>query len=174
MRGSLVPIRRVALGQREQSHGTIVGTLVGINPEGQPLVYFPGAPDSQVIARIATHDPAFDGEIEQLRGRSLLLAFESRDARLPLIIGIVRETIGRRAEAPPKVSGLPQAVGTPGEPLTINGRTLVFDGQEEIVFRCGQGSITIRADGSIVIKGTRLLSRASEVNKIRGASVQIN
>jgi hypothetical protein len=30
------------------------------------------------------------------------------------------------------------------------------------------------ADGRIVIKGTRLLSRASETNKIKGASVDIN
>jgi hypothetical protein len=50
----------------------------------------------------------------------------------------------------------------------------VIEGRDEVVLRCGQGSITLRADGKIVIKGTQLVSRASDTNKIRGASVQIN
>ncbi len=169
-----VPIRGVAIKQRDQIHGVVVGTLVGVNPEGQMLVHFPGAPDAEVVARIATHDPAFASEIGALRGQSVLLAFEANERTLPLIIGIVRDTLQSPAAVKPDASPGPPTIGAPGEPLTLNGRRLVFNGQEEIVFRCGQGSITIRADGSIVVKGTRLLSRASEVNKIRGASVQIN
>ena len=51
---------------------------------------------------------------------------------------------------------------------------MIFQADEEIVLRCGLGSLTIRANGHIVVKGTKVVSRASEVNKIRGASVQIN
>jgi hypothetical protein len=49
-----------------------------------------------------------------------------------------------------------------------------LEAQEEIVLKCGEGSITLRKDGKIIIKGTHLLSRASGPNRIKGGSVQIN
>jgi hypothetical protein len=150
-------------------HGVVVGTLLGCNALKQPLVSFPGAPRAELVARLACHDPELASH-EKLAGRRVLLAFDGEDALRPLILGLVRETL---PEAPVPEAKAP----TPGEPdhsLTVNGRRLTFDAQEEIVFRCGQGSIVVRADGSIVIKGTKLMSRASQVNKIRGASVQIN
>jgi hypothetical protein len=173
MRGSPIPIRRAAIRSRAPMHGVVVGTLRGLDAKSQPLVSFPGAPFPEVAARIAAHEPAFTDGLEKLCGRAVLLAFEDNDGQLPLIIGLVRETV-ERAPRLTEAGCQPPVFGTPGQPLTVNGRALVFDAQDEIVFRCGLGSITIRADGSIVIKGTRLLSRASEVNKIRGASVQIN
>jgi hypothetical protein len=168
------PIRRAAVERRDQVRGPIVGTFLGINLERQALVRFSGAPRSVMVARIATHDPAFSGAIDKLRGRSVLLAFEANERTSPLIVGIVRDAFELPSDARPDVGPAVHDVGEPGQPLRINGRSLVFEGQEEIQFRCGRGSITIREDGSIVVKGTRLLSRASEVNKIRGASVQIN
>jgi hypothetical protein len=51
---------------------------------------------------------------------------------------------------------------------------LVLEGDEEVVVRCGQGSLTIRADGTVIIRGCKLLSRSSGVNRIKGAAVLIN
>jgi hypothetical protein len=58
--------------------------------------------------------------------------------------------------------------------VIIDGRRLVLEGHEEIVLRCGRGSITLTANGKIVLKGTELVSRSSGTNKIRGAAVNIN
>jgi hypothetical protein len=50
----------------------------------------------------------------------------------------------------------------------------VLTGDKEIVLRCGKASITLTRAGKIIIRGAYLLNRSSGVNKIKGASVQIN
>lgn len=171
-RGSPIPISRSTPEPHPSQHGAILGTLVGCDAHQQPLVSFSGAPSQELPARIATYDPELARPMIHITGRSVLLVFENGDLRRPLIVGLVRETLPEVPVQEPSRQQVP--TGSEDDALTVNGRRLVFDAHEEIVFRCGQGSIIVRADGTIVIKGTRLLSRASEVNKIRGASVQIN
>ena len=73
------------------------------------------------------------------------------------------------------MDSLPNAAVVPADDsFEINGRRVSFEGREEVVLRCGEASITLRADGQVIVKGTRVMSRASEANKIRGATVQIN
>jgi hypothetical protein len=57
---------------------------------------------------------------------------------------------------------------------SIDGRRVVLTAQDEIVLRCGAGSITLTCDGRIVVKGTEIISRSSGANKIKGAMVNIN
>ena len=52
--------------------------------------------------------------------------------------------------------------------------TLVVEARENLTLRCGEGSITIRADGRILIKGKDLVSHARRSNRIRGGAVTIN
>ncbi|UCC71421.1 MAG: hypothetical protein JSV86_13625 [Gemmatimonadota bacterium] len=51
---------------------------------------------------------------------------------------------------------------------------LVVEARKNLVLKCGDGSITIRADGKILIKGKDLVSHARRVNRIKGGSVAIN
>lgn len=51
---------------------------------------------------------------------------------------------------------------------------LHLEATEELVLRVGDGSITIRKDGKILIKGKDLVSHAQRVNRIKGGSVSIN
>jgi hypothetical protein len=51
---------------------------------------------------------------------------------------------------------------------------LVLEAKKNLTLRCGDGSITIREDGKILIKGKDLVSHAKRLNRIRGGSVQIN
>jgi hypothetical protein len=53
-------------------------------------------------------------------------------------------------------------------------RELVVEAGEALVLRCGEGSITLRADGKILIKGQDLVSHARRMNRIKGGSVAIN
>lgn len=168
-----VPIRRAASAPCQKIHGVVVGTLVGTTSGGAVLVEFTGAPEAQVIARVATHDPDFTIPA-QLVGRKVVLVFEGGEPSRPLILGLVREPVTESPANEASTAICADSIGASGQSLTVNGRRLLLEGQQEVVLRCGQGSITLRADGSIVVKGTRLLSRASEVNKIRGATVQIN
>jgi hypothetical protein len=51
---------------------------------------------------------------------------------------------------------------------------LVLEARERFILKCGDGSITIREDGKILIKGKDLVSRAERANRIKGGSVAIN
>lgn len=51
---------------------------------------------------------------------------------------------------------------------------LVLEARQSLTLRVGDGSITIRADGKILIKGKDLVSHAQRVNRIKGGSVAIN
>lgn len=51
---------------------------------------------------------------------------------------------------------------------------LVLEAREQLTLRVGDGSITIRADGRILVRGTDLVSHAKRTNRIRGGAVSIN
>lgn len=52
--------------------------------------------------------------------------------------------------------------------------TLLLEATEELTLRVGDGSITIRKDGKILIKGTDLVSSAKRMNRVKGGAVAIN
>ena len=51
---------------------------------------------------------------------------------------------------------------------------LVIEAREQLTLRVGDGSITIRADGKILIKGKDLVSHAQRMNRVKGGAVAIN
>jgi hypothetical protein len=51
---------------------------------------------------------------------------------------------------------------------------LVIEAKKNLTLKCGDGSITIREDGKILIKGKDLVSHAQRMNRIKGGSVSIN
>ncbi|HEV8263944.1 MAG TPA: hypothetical protein VGQ06_03265 [Gemmatimonadales bacterium] len=65
-------------------------------------------------------------------------------------------------------------------PTTLEGSeadapdTLVLEAKHSLTLRVGAGSITIREDGKILIKGKDLVSHAQRLNRIKGGTVQIN
>jgi hypothetical protein len=52
--------------------------------------------------------------------------------------------------------------------------TLVIEANQMLTLRVGGGSITIREDGKILIKGKDLVSHAQRMNRIKGGAVSIN
>lgn len=58
----------------------------------------------------------------------------------------------------------------------VDGRRerVVLEAQKELVLRCGKASLTLTADGKIILKGANVLSTSSGPQRIRGASVSIN
>lgn len=134
-----------------------VGRIVDVQ-EGRPRVEFGGC---RALARVAMAGLR-DTPDAMLLGHPVLLVLENGDPALPIIVGLVSDVLPR------------SAAGLTNESFEIYGRRVSFEGREEVVLRCGEASITLRADGQVIVKGTRVMSRASEVNKIRGATVQIN
>ena len=161
-----VPLLRADLDARVNILGPVMGTIATVNPDGRPVVQFEGSA-MPVIARVAASMCASGSA--PAAGSSVILIFENGDRQLPVIVDFVRDSL-----APPAVSqSFTQNQGFTSS-FELNGKRVVLEGKEEIVLKCGLGSLTLRADGQVVIKGTRLLSKASETNKVRGASVSIN
>jgi|SRR5579863_5393043 len=67
-----------------------------------------------------------------------------------------------------------RVTGTSTTDCTLEKREIKLVAGERIELRCGNGSVIIRKDGKIILRGEEVVSRARGVNKIKGAAVQIN
>ncbi len=104
------------------------------------------------------------------RGREVLVVFQDGDRGKPIIIGVMEERLESLVQF--DVAKDEQAATT--QEARVDGKRVVIEAEEEIELKCGQGSITIRKDGKIVVKGTHLLSRSSGPNRIKGGSISLN
>jgi hypothetical protein len=163
-------LESIAYQLSESDRPTIcVGTIVQIGTDGQAMVDFPGNLVGPVEARAVITIPR-PGEEEIRDGIDVLLMFENGHEQSPLIIATVQQKICR-----PKKLATQETLQPRGSTeVLVDGKTIVFDAKDEIQLRCGKSSVTLRKDGKIEIKGTQIVSRASGVNRIKGASVAIN
>ncbi|MDY6868869.1 MAG: hypothetical protein SVT56_13390, partial [Chloroflexota bacterium] len=82
--------------------------------------------------------------------------------------------------AKPVIMGLIHPALTQPEPSTqalearLDGQRVVLSARQEVVLQCGQASITLTRAGKIIIRGAYILSRASGLNRIKGAAVEVN
>ena len=145
---SLAPLPRAQAAPR-----MVVGRLVATSASGEPRVDFAGNRSAGGVSARSTVPINL-----QDVGREVTLLFPEGVGG-PVITGLIVEPLAQPSQQPR---------------VELDGRTLTFTAEDQIVLRCGQASITLTADGKILIKGAHLLSRASGANRIRGGSVQIN
>jgi hypothetical protein len=88
--------------------------------------------------------------------------------------GIILGKIGTAALPREELVCPSQAVSDDGTGVGAPPDSLTIEAQKCLTLRVGDGSITIRADGKILIKGKDLVSHAQRVNRIKGGSVAIN
>ena len=148
----------------------LTGILDGVNEAGQ--VYFrPDGSEESVAVILGLAESDEDVVRAALtEQRALVLRTAGEPGQL-VLVGLLREGVaspesGTREMTLPPLETAEEAV--------IDGKVVRFEASEEIVLRCGKGSITLRKDGKIVIKGTHLLSRSAGVNRIKGGQVNIN
>ena len=156
------PVRRASRkvatpGARKAPAEATLGILVGIGPAGEAWVDLPrprrkNVPARSTVALASAHI-----------GREVLITWIDGDRDQPVILGII--------QGPGDASG--DAV-LPRVDAIVDAERIVLSGRREVVLRCGKASIALAADGSVAIKGARLLTSASGVHRIRGGAVQIN
>jgi hypothetical protein len=61
----------------------------------------------------------------------------------------------------------------PAKPAATPERTIVR-AEKELVLECGESSLTMTAEGKVLLKGVDVTSRARRSQRIRGGSVHIN
>ncbi len=154
----------------------IIGSLAGIDAQGQPLVDFPENPLTTPLVAISTLSIT-----QQHVGRNVALLFAKGNPHSPVIMGLIHSPLHdliatydttnheQHTTVEPSASS-PLSV----DDVTIDGKRVVIEGKEEIVLKCGDASITLTRAGKILIRGKYLLNRADGVNRIMGGSVQVN
>lgn len=93
-------------------------------------------------------------------GREVAVEFIGGDIRQPLILGLLH-------------GGAPSEDAT-SVALEVDGKHVAVRASEQLTLRCGKASITLDADGRIVIKGAQILTQATGSQRIRGATIQLN
>ncbi|MCY1018762.1 DUF6484 domain-containing protein [Pyxidicoccus sp. MSG2] len=154
--------------------GSRAGQLVGLDANGLPRVDFPGNTAGPVSARLATVLDAKALQEAVARRQKVVLLFENGDPGLPFVMGLIQEP-----SATPLLDALLEAspdaeAARPPTEARVDGRRVVIEGQDEIVLKCGEASITLRRNGKVIVKGTYLESRATGTHRIKGGSVEIN
>jgi hypothetical protein len=151
--------------QRCRLDGVVIGTLVGLNDSGTPLVDFSSnRTGSHVQARCTVTLSTKDV------GRAVALMFERGDSRKPIVMGLIQHP----DEIQPDFSRIIRNESQNVLDVQVDGERLILTAKQEIVLRCGKASITLTCAGKVLIHGEYLLSRSSGVNRIKGGSVQIN
>ena len=137
-----------------------VARLVAGSVPGKLIVDFDGNPhDPLATARtvVALDQRALDEAIAVRRMAVLL--FENGDARLPIVVGLVSADPGASLLsallAPAPSAPAPQPVMAPAAPVEarVDGKRIVVEGQEEVVLKCGEASITLKRDGKLILRG---------------------
>lgn len=147
-----------------------IGQIVQITRRGKALVDYPGNQTGPVEARSIVQLSSTGHDKQASQGIPVLLVFENQNPALPIIVGIIRETVCPAAPS----QELTLTPAKQPRTVAVDGKTVTIDAKEEIILRCGKSSITLKKNGKIVVKGAHLLSRSSGPNRIKGASVNIN
>lgn len=144
-----------------QGRELVIGRLTNAGNEGAVLVEFFVREQRHSCHALATI-PLAAADV----GRDVVLAFVAGDLERPIVLGLIAES-----GAPAPTAGIPPK---PGAAANRVEDAVVLTANREIVLRCGKASLTLTRAGKILMRGAYLLSRSSGVNRIKGASVQIN
>lgn len=136
-----------ASGASRAAPGLTLGRLVGLI-DGGPLVLLPG---QTIPVPAASACVLNDGDA----GKRVAVMFIDSDPGAPLIIGTIAEDQATASARP------------------VPDR-LELQAKNEIVLKCGRATLRLLADGTAVLRGVNVVTRAAATNRIRGGNVQIN
>lgn len=130
------------------------GTLWDITSDGRVLCVWRGGPPRPVSISGMSHDRVLAG----IRARKdVLISFLDGDPLQPVVTGDLHE----RIEADAATAGAREPV------VEIVAR-------EELVLRCGESALVLRADGRIELRGSDVEAISSGAVHLRGAYVGLN
>lgn len=143
-----------------------LGRIVEVDAAGRPRVSFADLGGPPPIARTIGEVTRAQLEAACADARPILLAFLDGRADAPVIMSLASFSLGADLPAP---APAPVELLVDGEPSVHT-----IEAREELVLRCGDATISLRADGTIKILGRDVTSWARRRQRIRGGSVAIN
>jgi hypothetical protein len=142
-----------------------------ISPDGVASVLLSGATQSCEASSLIQF-PSPGAASEALRGRTVLVLLNRLTQ--PVILGVATQRLWEPRDA----AGASEAQPTlpAGNPLSVqlDKQRLHLVASDEIRLTCGKSSFVMRRDGTVIVSGVKIVSRATQSNKVRGATVSIN
>jgi hypothetical protein len=143
----------------------VIGVIASVSEKGIPFVTLPGVA-KPVAARTAMQIPS-GRDSSEFVGREVLVHVPDKGTP-PVIGGFVADSIFAAEQR--------EGAGAPNVAVvhSIDGKKISLVAQEEITLQCGQSMIILRRDGTVIVKGVNVTSRASRRQKVQGPTVSIN
>lgn len=154
----------------------IIGDLVSISETGEPVVDFVGNTLHKPLPAISTV-----ALTRQHIGRHVAILFANGRVDSPVIMGLIHNPLSEMLDTFELQSDSNLDKQLPGvidkgesQIIKVDGKRVLIEGEDEVVLKCGDASITLTKAGKVLIRGKYLLNRSDGVNRIMGGSVQVN
>jgi hypothetical protein len=134
----------------------MIASVVGLAADGEPLVLVTGDTGGSTKARSLVPITKEDC------GADVVVMFDHGEPSRPVVLGRLARPPKTPAETPQDAS------------VTVDGARVEIAAEREITLTCGKASITLTPSGSIVLRGSYILSRSTGPNRIKGGSIQLN
>ncbi len=150
----------------------LLGTLAEFDEQGRPLI--------RVALNDQWHTLATTPVVPVSRsdlGRQSVVMLPGASFTAPLLMGFVHTPLSMALSQSEKPEREPDADESASYSVEVDeepARELILEGKEKVVLRCGAASITLTEAGKIILRGEHRVSRSHGVNRILGASVQMN
>lgn len=157
------PSRRNGSAKPQQVAGIapVLARVVAWRPSDGFVVVLADEPDGPPrVARSTVRVTDTEARVAAACGQEVLVAFARNAPDVPIVVGLLQPPGGGEAAKAADV--------------ILDGERVVLRGRSEVELRCGKGSVILKADGLVVVKGANVETRALGVNRIRGGSVKIN
>lgn len=135
--------------------GVLIGWIDSIDERGSPMVAVPGIlPEPRQASALC---PLAAEHV----GAQCAVMFAAGQPASPIVMGLLHHSVF--------------ALSHPGGlQVQDDGETLHIAHAKEIALHCGKASLRMTQDGRIELRGTTLISHATGLNRVRGASVKLN
>lgn len=141
-----------------------VGRLVAVDERGTAWVDFDdgGRPVAATLSFTASRE-----QLEHIMNEKAPVVAYTDEAGTQLVA-----VVGVALVAPtsPQVA----SAASPFVEADVDGQRVRVQAEHEVVIACGKASITLRANGRVIIKGTQIESNSEGTNRIKGGQVRIN
>jgi hypothetical protein len=148
---------------RDPALQALSGHLAGVDDEGR-LLFRPEG--SEQVVPVAIGLEITDGALVRAArsGRRALVLRTSDPHPRWVLAGLVRERVSAEARA-----------AAPGElAVKVDGEVVRVEGRHQIELSCGKASLTLRADGRVVLSGVHVITKSHGAVKIKGATIALN
>lgn len=140
----------------------VTATVLDLDDTGTIRIGYAGD-DEPIVASIAVPIGKTARDLVRF-GDDVLVLLRDGDRNKPVIVS----TIAARLEP-----AMPEPE-QPAEPEPAKQEAIKLEADRELVLECGEASISLHADGRIIVRGGYVETYAEGTNRIKGAQVRIN